>query len=165
MVCGLGGSVLTTLLTLAMVTGPNSGKRLVYRDYQPVVMVHRTVRQFCRSAGGRPQQSQANSLKGVKRPRSLAACAPRAMMRRPITCPSLNCGKATLSWSKRAILFPAMARSSKAAPRWMKVRFTGESAPVIRESGGDFASVTGGTRILSDWLVIACSVQFWRNLS
>jgi K+-transporting ATPase ATPase B chain len=25
---------------------------------------------------------------------------------------------------------------------------TGESAPVIRESGGDFASVTGGTRIL-----------------
>lgn len=36
---------------------------------------------------------------------------------------------------------------------------TGESAPVIRESGGDFASVTGGTRILSDWLVIRCSVN------
>ncbi|MDU4273013.1 MAG: potassium-transporting ATPase subunit KdpB, partial [Enterobacter asburiae] len=36
---------------------------------------------------------------------------------------------------------------------------TGESAPVIRESGGDFASVTGGTRILSDWLVIQCSVN------
>lgn len=36
---------------------------------------------------------------------------------------------------------------------------TGESAPVIRESGGDFASVTGGTRILSDWLVIECSVN------
>ncbi|MBX9915949.1 MAG: potassium-transporting ATPase subunit KdpB [Nitrosomonas sp.] len=31
---------------------------------------------------------------------------------------------------------------------------TGESAPVIRESGGDFSAVTGGTRILSDWLVI-----------
>ena len=31
---------------------------------------------------------------------------------------------------------------------------TGESAPVIRESGGDFSSVTGGTRVLSDWLVI-----------
>ncbi len=27
---------------------------------------------------------------------------------------------------------------------------TGESAPVIRESGGDFSSVTGGTRVLSD---------------
>ena len=31
---------------------------------------------------------------------------------------------------------------------------TGESAPVIRESGGDRNSVTGGTRMLSDWLVV-----------
>jgi len=31
---------------------------------------------------------------------------------------------------------------------------TGESAPVIRESGGDFSSVTGGTRVLSDWIVV-----------
>ena len=31
---------------------------------------------------------------------------------------------------------------------------TGESAPVIRESGGDRCAVTGGTRILSDWLVV-----------
>ncbi len=30
---------------------------------------------------------------------------------------------------------------------------TGESAPVIRESGGDFSSLTGGTRVLSDWVV------------
>ncbi len=31
---------------------------------------------------------------------------------------------------------------------------TGESAPVIRESGGDRSSVTGGTRLVSDWLVV-----------
>ena len=31
---------------------------------------------------------------------------------------------------------------------------TGESAPVIRESGGDRNAVTGGTRVLSDWLVV-----------
>lgn len=31
---------------------------------------------------------------------------------------------------------------------------TGESAPVIRESGGDFNAITGGTKVLSDWLVI-----------
>ncbi|MEN6410525.1 MAG: potassium-transporting ATPase subunit KdpB, partial [Anaerolineaceae bacterium] len=31
---------------------------------------------------------------------------------------------------------------------------TGESAPVIREAGGDRSAVTGGTRILSDWLVV-----------
>src|SRR3984885_8247987 len=31
---------------------------------------------------------------------------------------------------------------------------TGESAPVIRESGGDFSAVTGGTRVLSDWIIV-----------
>ncbi|MPQ59359.1 potassium-transporting ATPase subunit KdpB [Duganella sp. FT27W] len=36
---------------------------------------------------------------------------------------------------------------------------TGESAPVIRESGGDFSSVTGGTRVLSDWLVVKVTVN------
>ncbi|CAN7624828.1 potassium-transporting ATPase subunit KdpB [Trinickia sp. LjRoot230] len=36
---------------------------------------------------------------------------------------------------------------------------TGESAPVIRESGGDFSSVTGGTRVLSDWIVVRVSAN------
>ena len=31
---------------------------------------------------------------------------------------------------------------------------TGESAPVVRENGGDFCSVTGGTTVVSDWLKI-----------
>ena len=36
---------------------------------------------------------------------------------------------------------------------------TGESAPVIRGSGGDFSSVTGGTQVLSDWLKIEISAD------
>jgi potassium-transporting ATPase ATP-binding subunit len=36
---------------------------------------------------------------------------------------------------------------------------TGESAPVIRESGGDRSAVTGGTRIISDWLVVKITVK------
>jgi K+-transporting ATPase ATPase B chain len=36
---------------------------------------------------------------------------------------------------------------------------TGESAPVIRESGGDRSAVTGGTRVLSDFLVIRISAN------
>ncbi len=31
---------------------------------------------------------------------------------------------------------------------------TGESAPVIRESGGDRSAVTGGTRVISDWIIV-----------
>jgi K+-transporting ATPase ATPase B chain len=36
---------------------------------------------------------------------------------------------------------------------------TGESAPVVRESGGDFSAVTGGTQVLSDWLVVRITVN------
>ena len=36
---------------------------------------------------------------------------------------------------------------------------TGESAPVIRESGGDRSAVTGGTKVLSDWLVVRVTAE------
>lgn len=36
---------------------------------------------------------------------------------------------------------------------------TGESAPVIREAGGDFSSVTGGTTVLSDWIFVCAEVN------
>ena len=50
---------------------------------------------------------------------------------------------------------------------------TGESAPVIRESGGDRSAVTGGTRVLSDWIKVQITanpgetfldrmIQWWR---
>ena len=41
---------------------------------------------------------------------------------------------------------------------------TGESAPVIRESGGDRSSVTGGTQVLSDWIVVAGHRESRRGL-
>jgi len=40
---------------------------------------------------------------------------------------------------------------------------TGESAPVIRESGGDRSAVTGGTKVLSDQIRIQTHLQPWRN--
>ena len=36
---------------------------------------------------------------------------------------------------------------------------TGESAPIIRESGGDRSAVTGGTTLLSDWLIIEVTAE------
>ena len=36
---------------------------------------------------------------------------------------------------------------------------TGESAPVTKESGGDFASVTGGTTVVSDWIKVAITSE------
>ena len=48
----------------------------------------------------------------------------------------------------------ATAKSIEGVASVDESAITGESAPVIRESGGDRSSVTGGTRVLSDWLVV-----------
>ena len=50
--------------------------------------------------------------------------------------------------------FPATARSSKGSASIDESAITGESAPVIRAAGSDFNAVTGGTRVLSDWLIV-----------
>ena len=64
--------------------------------------------------------------------------------------PAPSCAPATWSWSSPESSFPATAKSSKAWRRVDESAITGESAPVIRESGGDRSAVTGGTRVLSD---------------
>ena len=40
---------------------------------------------------------------------------------------------------------------------------TGESAPVIRESGGDRSAVTGGTKVLSDWIKVEMTAEPGRS--
>ena len=51
-------------------------------------------------------------------------------------------------------IIPAHAEGIEGVASVDESAITGESAPVIRESGGDFSSVTGGTRLVSDWLVL-----------
>ena len=50
--------------------------------------------------------------------------------------------------------FPPTARLFEGVASVDESAITGESAPVIRESGGDRSSVTGGTRVISDWLMV-----------
>ena len=65
-----------------------------------------------------------------------------------------NCKRATSSSSTPAKSSPATATSWKALRRLNESAITGESAPVIRESGGDRSAVTGGTTVLSDRIVV-----------
>jgi high-affinity K+ transport system ATPase subunit B len=49
--------------------------------------------------------------------------------------------------------------SSKASPAWMNPPSPANPRPVIRESGGDRSAVTGGTRVLSDRIVIRVTME------
>lgn len=124
-----------------------------------MVMVHRTVRQFCRSAGGRPQQSPGKqSERSEKTAFARRLRAPRHDAQAD-NVPAAELRKGDIVLVKAGDIIPCDGEVIEGGASVDESAITGESAPVIRESGGDFASVTGGTRILSDWLVIACSVN------
>jgi len=54
---------------------------------------------------------------------------------------------------------PSKCWSSAAEARVDETAITGESAPVIRESGGDRSAVTGGTRVIGDPVVIRVTME------
>jgi K+-transporting ATPase ATPase B chain len=56
-------------------------------------------------------------------------------------------------------LIPADGEAIVGAASVDESAITGESAPVIRESGGDRSAVTGGTRVLSDWLIVRVTTE------
>ncbi len=65
-----------------------------------------------------------------------------------------TCAAATSSSSRPVRSSPPTGRSIEGVGSVDESAITGESAPVIREAGGDRSAVTGGTRLLSDQLVI-----------
>ncbi|MGB6008671.1 potassium-transporting ATPase subunit KdpB [Castellaniella sp.] len=56
-------------------------------------------------------------------------------------------------------IIPADGEVTAGAASVDESAITGESAPVIRESGGDFSTVTGGTRVLSDWIIVRVTAR------
>ena len=65
-----------------------------------------------------------------------------------------SCARATSCSSSPATSCPCDGTVIEGVASVDESAVTGESAPVIRESGGDRSAVTGGTRVLSDWLVV-----------
>jgi potassium-transporting ATPase ATP-binding subunit len=64
------------------------------------------------------------------------------------------CASATSCWSRPATFIPGDGEVIEGVASVDESAITGESAPVIRESGGDRSAVTGGTRVLSDWIKV-----------
>jgi K+-transporting ATPase ATPase B chain len=70
------------------------------------------------------------------------------------TVPATSLRKNDLVMVKAGELIPADGEIIDGVASVDESAITGESAPVIRESGGDRSSVTGGTRVLSDWIKV-----------
>ena len=68
--------------------------------------------------------------------------------------PSTDLHKGDLYYVQAGDIIPLDGEIEEGVASIDESAITGESAPVIRESGGDRSSVTGGTRVLSDWLVV-----------
>ncbi len=72
---------------------------------------------------------------------------------------SLELRKGSLFFVEAGDIIPADGEIVEGIASVDESAVTGESAPVIRESGGDRSAVTGGTRVLSDWLVVKVSAD------
>jgi K+-transporting ATPase ATPase B chain len=99
-------------------------------------------------------KAQADSLRAAKRNvKAIKLAGPdRNGASTPVDAPTLRIGDLVLVKAGETI--PGDGEVIEGVASVNESAITGESAPVIRESGGDRSAVTGGTLVLSDWLVI-----------
>ncbi|MDU2479772.1 MAG: potassium-transporting ATPase subunit KdpB [Klebsiella sp.] len=153
------GSLLTTLLAIAMAGGALTGSATFTAAVSIWLWFTVLFANFAEAMAEGRSKAQANSLKGVKKTafaRKLRAPQHDATVDH---VPAEDLRKGDVVLVEAGDIIPCDGEVIEGGASVDESAITGESAPVIRESGGDFASVTGGTRILSDWLVIRCSVN------
>ena len=153
------GSLLTTLLAIAMAGGALTGSATFTAAISIWLWFTVLFANFAEAMAEGRSKAQANSLKGVKKTafaRKLRAPQHDATVDH---VPAEDLRKGDVVLVEAGDIIPCDGEVIEGGASVDESAITGESAPVIRESGGDFASVTGGTRILSDWLVIRCSVN------
>lgn len=102
-------------------------------------------------------KAQADSLRAGRK--HTTACRIPSIDRKDAAAmvDSSNLHKGDLIYVKAGEQIPADGDVVEGAASVDESAITGESAPVIRESGGDRSAVTGGTTVTSDWLVIRVS--------
>ena len=93
-------------------------------------------------------KAQANALRATR----TTTMAPAARRRARVPAPELQRGDVVVVEAGEVI--PADGEVIEGVGSVDESAITGESAPVIREAGGDRSAVTGGTRLLSDRLVV-----------
>ncbi|ALL36972.1 potassium-transporting ATPase subunit KdpB [Serratia marcescens] len=153
------GSLLTTAIWLAMLTGQTDGAAAFTGSVSLWLWFTVLFANFAEALAEGRSKAQAESLKGTKKTswaKKLAGPR-RDGATEKVAAESLRKGDIVLVEAGDTI--PCDGEVLEGGASVDESAITGESAPVIRESGGDFSSVTGGTRVLSDWLVVQCSVN------
>ena len=99
-------------------------------------------------------KAQADSLRAAKKDVEAYKVPSIARKEEVTIVPSSSLTKGDLVLVKAGEQIPGDGDVIDGAASVDESAITGESAPVIRESGGDRSAVTGGTTVISDWLVI-----------
>ena len=153
------GSILTTILWIQALGGGG--------EAAPGFILHVTIwlwftvlfANFAEAIAEGRSKAQADALRSAKRD-TVAKKLKRAEKSADYeSVPSTTLRKGDLYLVEAGDLIPVDAEVIEGVASVDESAITGESAPVIRESGGDFSSITGGTRVLSDWLVARVSVN------
>ncbi|MFI8415395.1 potassium-transporting ATPase subunit KdpB [Serratia sp. NPDC078593] len=153
------GSILTTAIWLSMLAGQSVGDTAFTGSIALWLWFTVLFANVAEALAEGRSKAQAESLKGTKKTiwaKKLTA-AKRQATSEKVSAESLRKGDIVLVEAGDTI--PCDGEVLEGGASVDESAITGESAPVIRESGGDFSSVTGGTRVLSDWLVVQCSVN------
>lgn len=99
-------------------------------------------------------KAQADSLRKAKKDIDAHKIPSPDQKERITVIPSTSLKKGDLVLVKAGEQIPGDGEVVDGAASVDESAITGESAPVIRESGGDRSAVTGGTTVLSDWIVV-----------
>ncbi len=154
MFCVYVGSVLTTILWVAALAGQAEAPAGFILAVTLWLWFTVLFANFAEALAEGRSKAQAASLREAKRDvmaKKLNEPHPKAPIR-IMTASDLRRGDVVLVETGDTI--PADGEVIDGVASVDESAITGESAPVIRESGGDFSSVTGGTRVLSDWIVV-----------
>ncbi|WBS02263.1 potassium-transporting ATPase subunit KdpB [Pseudoduganella sp. SL102] len=153
------GSIATTLLAAQAATG--SGEASPGFIAAIAVWLWFTVlfANFAEALAEGRSKAQAASLRALKQQVTAKKLATPAYGTSWLPVPASDLRKGMTVLVEAGDVVPADGEVIEGVASVDESAITGESAPVIRESGGDFSSVTGGTRVLSDWLVVRVAVN------
>ena len=153
------GSILTTLLWVQALFGKGEAPAMFILAVTIWLWFTLLFANFAEALAEGRSKAQAASLRNVKT--SVAAKKLSAPKRDATVSlvPASDLRKGDVYLVEANEVVPADGEVVVGAASVDESAITGESAPVIREAGGDFSSVTGGTRLLSDWLVVRVSAN------